>query len=212
MRHRHSPSLSLPRRREAKLRQCDVVVQLLEDDLDAPPDLRLGIGRFQQVAGEQRSGRIVELDDDAGVGHRGGEALVAGVIHDGVGVDRSGAAYGFEFQVRRDALGTSRIGRVLEMSATLAALQFQNAALGRVPEGLRPLVWNGYRPGHLAPLAHWRDYPSFRFQGQPKQYSLGSSTGVSLRAQRSNLDGRSARGSRLLRRYAPRNDSRCVRI
>ncbi len=29
--------------REAELRQGDVVVQLLEDDLDAPPDLRLGV-------------------------------------------------------------------------------------------------------------------------------------------------------------------------
>jgi hypothetical protein len=51
--------------REAKLRQGDVVGQFLEDDFDAPPDLGLGIGCFQEVAGEQRTGRIVELDNDA---------------------------------------------------------------------------------------------------------------------------------------------------
>ena len=111
--------------------------------------------RFQQIAGHQRTGRIVELDDDAGVGHRGREALVAGVVHDRVGVDRSPIpAHGFEFQIRRDALGAGRIGRVLEMSATLAALQFHNAALGRIPERLRPLVRHRDRPGHLAPVAH----------------------------------------------------------
>ena len=60
--------LSLGGRRGAKLRQCDVVVHLLEDDLDPPPDLRFDIGRFQQVAGEQRAGRVIELDDYAGVG------------------------------------------------------------------------------------------------------------------------------------------------
>src|SRR6516164_8755031 len=91
------PSLGRCQAREAKLRQCDVVVQLLEDDLDAPPYLCLGIRRLQQIAGKQRAGRIFELDDNAGVGHRGREALVAGVMHDGVGVDRSGTAYGLEF-------------------------------------------------------------------------------------------------------------------
>src|SRR5216683_576908 len=141
--------------REAKLRQRDVVVQLLEDHLDAPPDLRLGIGRFQEVAGEQRAGRIIEFDDDAGVGHGGREALVAGVIHDGVGVDRSDTAHGFEAKLGSDALGAGRIGRVLEMPATLAALQLQNAALRRLPEWLRPLVRHGDRPGHLAPVAHF---------------------------------------------------------
>src|SRR5271163_3467825 len=100
------PSLGDGRARDAELRQGDVIVQLLEDDLDAPPDLRLGIRCFEQVAGEQRAGRIVELDDDAGVRHRGSEALVAGVIHDGVGVDRPDTAHGFELEVRRDALGT----------------------------------------------------------------------------------------------------------
>src|SRR5271170_4816099 len=77
--------------REAELRQGDVVVQLLEDDLHPPPDLGLGILRLQQIAGEECPGRIVEFDDDARMGHRGGEALVAGMIHDGVGVDRPGA-------------------------------------------------------------------------------------------------------------------------
>src|SRR6516225_12186289 len=46
------PSLGRIGVREAKLGQCDVVVQLFEDDLHAPPDLRLGIRRLQQVAGE----------------------------------------------------------------------------------------------------------------------------------------------------------------
>src|SRR5437870_1504216 len=83
------PSLGRRRARKPELRQGDVVVELLEDDFDAPPDLRLGIRRFQQVAGKQRAGRIVELDDDAGVGHSGREAFVPGVIHDGVSVDPS---------------------------------------------------------------------------------------------------------------------------
>src|SRR6266403_3204878 len=56
------PSVGWRRRREAKLRQGDVVVQLLEDDLDPPPDLRLGVGRVQQIAREQGAGCIVELD------------------------------------------------------------------------------------------------------------------------------------------------------
>src|SRR6266446_5284641 len=153
------PSVGWRRAREAKLRQGDVVVQLLEDDLDAPPDFRLGIGRFQQVACEQRTRRIVELDDDAGVGHGGREAFVAGMIHDGVGVDCTGPPYAimahsFEFQVRRDAFDAGRIRRVLEMSATLAALQVQNAPPGRIPEWLRPLVRNRDRPGYLTPVAH----------------------------------------------------------
>src|SRR5712671_4142516 len=153
-------SLGRRRARKAKLRQCDVVVQLFEDDLDAPPDLRLGMRRLEQVAGEQRAGRIVEFDDDAGVGHRRREAHVARVVHDSVGVDFPATAHGLEFQVRRDALGTGRVRGVLEMPAALAALQFQNAPLGRIPEWSRPLVRHRDRPGHLAPVAHWRDYPS----------------------------------------------------
>src|SRR5436190_4859714 len=83
--HRFShicPSHSLGRCqvRETKLRQCDLVVQLLEDDLDAPPDLCCGIGRLQEITGEQRPGGVIEFDDDAGVGHGGGEAFVAGVV------------------------------------------------------------------------------------------------------------------------------------
>ena len=145
--------------REAELRQGDVVVQLLEDHFHPPPDLGLGVLRFQQIAGEQRAGRVVEFDDDAGVGHRGGEALVAGMIHDRVGVDRSGAAdaimaHRFELQIRRDASGAGRIGRMLEMSAALAALQFQHAAPGRIPEWLRPFVRHRDRPGHFAPVTH----------------------------------------------------------
>src|SRR5207237_6124629 len=55
--HRFShmcPSHSLGRCqvRETKLRQCDLVVQLLEDDLDAPPDLRRGMGCLQKVTRE----------------------------------------------------------------------------------------------------------------------------------------------------------------
>src|ERR1700756_3555477 len=136
----NSPSLGRRRAREAKLRQGDVVVQLFENDLDAPPDPRLRVFGVQQIAGEQCAGRIVELDDDAGVGHRGREALVARVIHDRIGIDRSNAAYGFEFEVRRDALGAGCVRRMLEMAAALAALQFQITALGRIPERFRPLV------------------------------------------------------------------------
>src|SRR5271166_1157178 len=170
-----SSSLGGRRAPEAKLRQGDVVVQLLEDDLHAPPDLSLGMRRFEQVSGKQRAGRIVELNDNAGVGHGGSEALVAGVIHYGVGVDRSETAHGFEFQVRCDTFDTSRIGRVLEMSATLAALQLQNAPLGRIPERLRPLVRNRDRPSHLAPVAHWRDYPVSVFGGSPEAFERRTS-------------------------------------
>src|SRR5438132_13340167 len=102
------PSLGRRRGRQTKLRQRDVIVELLEDDLDAPPDLCLGVFGVEQIAGHQRARRVIEFDDDAGVGHRGAEALVAGVVHDGVGVDRSGTPHGFEFQIRRDALGTGR--------------------------------------------------------------------------------------------------------
>ena len=146
--------------RQPKLRQGDVVVQFLEDDLDALSDLRLAVFGFQQIAGEQGAGRAVELDDDAGIGHRGREALVAGVVHDRIGVDRTGPAHRLEFEVRRDAFDAGRIGRVLEMAATLAALQFENTAPGRVPEWLRPLVRNRDRAGHLAPVAHRPPVPA----------------------------------------------------
>src|SRR6202023_1725078 len=63
-------------------------------------------------------------------------------------------APGFEFEIRRDAFDAGRIGRVLEMAAALAALQFQDAALGRIPEWLCPLVRGGDRPRHLTPFAH----------------------------------------------------------
>jgi hypothetical protein len=43
---------------EAKLRQGDVVVQFLEDDLDVLSDLRRGVFGFQQIAGEQSAGRV----------------------------------------------------------------------------------------------------------------------------------------------------------
>src|ERR1700676_5629538 len=89
---------------EPELRQRDVVVQFLKENLNAAANLRLGILRLQQVAGEQRARRLVELHDDAGVRHGGREALVASVIHDGVGIDRAGPAHGFEFQVGADAL------------------------------------------------------------------------------------------------------------
>src|SRR5262249_45002336 len=125
----HMGPLLRRRARQVELRQGDLGGQFLEHDLDAPPDLGFGILRFQKIAGEQCAGRIVELDDDAGVGHSRGEALVASVIHDRIGVDFSQTAYRLEFQVCRDALGAGRIGRVLEMPAALAALQFQNAAL-----------------------------------------------------------------------------------
>ena len=56
------------RPRQPELRQRDVVVELLEHHLHAAADLRLGVRRIQQVAGHQRAGRVVELDDDARVG------------------------------------------------------------------------------------------------------------------------------------------------
>ncbi len=118
------------------------------------PTLASVYSALQQVAGEQCAGRVVEFDDDRGVGHGGGEALVAGVIHDRVGVDRAEPAHRLEFEVGRDALGAGRIGRVLEMPAALAALQFENATLGGIPERLGPFVRNRDRPGHLAPVAH----------------------------------------------------------
>src|SRR5262249_39819577 len=69
-------------------------------------------------------------------------------------VDRALAAHRLEFEVGRNALRAGRIGRVLEMPAILAALQFDDAAFGRFPERLRPLVWHRDRSCHLAPVAH----------------------------------------------------------
>src|SRR6266851_7815255 len=175
----HRFSLGRRRTREAKLGQRNVVVELLEDDFHAPPDLRLGIGRFQQIAGEERAGRIIELDDDAGVGHGGRKALVAGMIHDGVSVDRPGAAHGFEAKVGRDALGAGRIGWMLEMAAALAALQLQNAAPRRIPEWLRPRVRDRDRPGHLAPVAHFCLSRSRRCAGKGIRGSSVSTAGLS---------------------------------
>src|SRR4249920_2213718 len=46
--------------------------------------------------------------------------------------------------------------------------------------------------------------------GSPRRHERR--TFLSLRARRSNLDGRSARGPGLLRRVAPRNDGHCLRV
>src|SRR5213594_4269808 len=73
--------------RQPELRQRDVVVQRLEDDLHAAPDLRFSIRSLQQIGGQQGAGRVVELHDDARVGDRRGEALVTGVVHDRVRVN-----------------------------------------------------------------------------------------------------------------------------
>ena len=148
---------------EAKLRQGDVVVQFLEHDLYAPPDLRLGKFSIEQIARHQGAGRVVELDDDAGVRHCRREALIARVVHDRVGVDRAEPARRLEFEVRRDAPGAGRVRRMLKMPAALAALQFQDTSLRRIPERLRPLVRHRDRPGHLAPVAHSANLaPSFQ--------------------------------------------------
>src|SRR5437868_807562 len=158
-------SFALPNQLE--LRERDVVVQFLEHDLDAAADLRLGVFGVQQISGHQRARRIIELDDDAGVGHRGREALVAGVIHDRVGVDRADAAHGLESEVGGDASRAGRVRRVLEMPATLTALQFDDPALRRVPKRLGPLVRHRDRPGHLAPVAHDYFFPrSLRCAGK----------------------------------------------
>src|SRR5262249_49524156 len=77
-----------------------------------------------------------------------------GVVHDRVGVDRALPAHRLEFEIGRDAARARRVGRVLEMPAALAALQFERAAFGRFPERARPFVWHWDRPGRLAPLAH----------------------------------------------------------
>src|SRR5215831_5639438 len=152
--HMRRISSKLPRvGREAELRQGELVVQRLEDHLDAAPHLRLGIGRLQEVGGQQGARRVVELHDDARVGNRRREALVAGVIHDRVRVDRAPAADRLERQIGRHAAHAGRVRRVLEVPAALASLQLKLAAPGRVPERLRPLVGDGNRAGHTAPVA-----------------------------------------------------------
>ena len=98
------PSEALPLRlrlvwRQPELRQGDVIVQLLEDHLDAPPHLRRGIGRFQQIASQQGAFRLVEFHNNAGVGYGCRKALVTGVVHDGVGIDGAFALHGFEREV-----------------------------------------------------------------------------------------------------------------
>src|SRR5262249_32637772 len=64
------------------------------------------------------------------------------------------ATHRLELQVGADTLHACRVGRVLEMAAALAALQFQHTSLCRVPEWLRPLIRHRDRPCHLAPVAH----------------------------------------------------------
>src|SRR3989442_9294290 len=140
--------------RQPELRQRDVGVQRLEDHFHATAHLRLGVGRFEQVGRQQRAWGVVELDDDARVGHGRGEALVARVVHDRVRVDRARAADWLEREIDRHAAHAGRVRRMLEASARLAALERQHATFGPVPQRLRPLVWDGNRPGHLAPVAH----------------------------------------------------------
>src|SRR5262249_12700483 len=113
----HMPLSLFSRRRigQTKLRQRDISVERFEDDLDPTSDLRLRIGRAEKIAGEQGAGRLVEFHDDAGVGDSGGKAFVAGVVHDGVGVDGAGAAHGLELQIYAHALDAGRIRRMLEM-------------------------------------------------------------------------------------------------
>src|SRR5262245_681624 len=84
---------------QPELRQGDVIVELLEDHLDAPPHLCLGIGSVQQIASQQGAFRLVEFDNDAGIGYGCRKALVTGMVHDGVGIDGAFALYGFEREV-----------------------------------------------------------------------------------------------------------------
>src|SRR5206468_173325 len=144
-----------PVAREPELRQGEFVVQRLEDHLHAAPDFRFRIRSLQQVGGQQGARRVVELHDDARVGYGRGESLVAGVVHDRVRVDGTLAADGLEREIGRHAAHAGGVGRVLEVLARLTALQLQDAAPGRVPEWPRPLVRDGDRPGHAAPVAQW---------------------------------------------------------
>src|SRR5215510_5051949 len=95
--------------RKAELRQRDVVVQRLEDYFHATAHLRLRVGRVEQVSRQQRAGGVVELDDDARVGHGRGEALVARVVHDRVRVDRAPAADWLEREIDRHAAHAGRV-------------------------------------------------------------------------------------------------------
>src|SRR6267142_544106 len=66
----HMRQISLRLRRvvrQPELRQRDVVVQRLEDHLDAAPHLRLRIRSLQQIGGQECARRVVELHDDARV-------------------------------------------------------------------------------------------------------------------------------------------------
>ena len=103
-------------------------------------------GSLQQIAGQQCPGRVVELHDDARVGDGRGKSPVTGVVHDRVGVDAALAADGLELEVDGHAVHTGRVRGMLEVPASLAALQRQHALLGRFPEGLCPLVRDGNRP------------------------------------------------------------------
>src|SRR5687768_17141123 len=103
--------------RQPELRQRDLVVQRLEYHLDAASDFRFGVRCLEQIAGEKGTGRVVELDDDARVRHRGREALVAGVIHDRVRVDRALPPHRLERELGRYAVDAGCVGGMLEMSA-----------------------------------------------------------------------------------------------
>ena len=53
------------------------------------------------------------------------------------------------------------------------ALQFKRALPGRIPERFRPLVWDGDRPGYLAPVAHChRLVPPVRPIASPRLYDV----------------------------------------
>src|SRR6185437_432872 len=116
------------------------IVELLEHDFHAAAHLCLANRGSQQIADHECARRIVELDDDRGVGHCRREALVAGVVHDRVGINRAYPAYGLELQIDADALHTGGVGRMLEAAAALATLQLERAASRRLPEWPGPLV------------------------------------------------------------------------
>src|SRR5215510_2394405 len=61
-------------RRQPELGQGDVVVQRLEDHLDAAPHLRLRVWGLQQVAGHEGPRGVVEFHDDAGIRDGRGKA------------------------------------------------------------------------------------------------------------------------------------------
>src|SRR5260221_8079288 len=105
---------------QLELRQCDVVVELLEHNFHAATNLCLGKRSSQEIAGHKCARRVVELHDDRGVGHCRREALVAGVVHDRVGINRAYPAHWLELQIDADALHASRVWRMLEAAAALA--------------------------------------------------------------------------------------------